>query len=124
MHNVNILSPQMKINVESILNTVVSDNYASENGVSSNIKITERPKATCYHIDVEFQNQLKDGQTLGSSVTVKNNDSGSFSFTPYLINSFRIEQKFAENYLNHYELNATLTVEQYQLLFYNYIALL
>lgn len=119
MMNVNILSPQMKVNVESILNPTISDSYATENGVSSNIKITKAPKATCYHIDVEFHNLLKYGLTLGKDTTVKTVDD-TFSLTPFHINSFRIEQQFADNYLNHYELNVALTIDQYQLLYYNY----
>ena len=119
MMNVNVLSPQMKINVESILNPTISDAYATHNGVSSNIKITKKPKATCYHIDVEFHNLVKTNLTLGDNNTIKS-DGDTFSFTPFILNSIRIEQQFSENYLNHYELNVALTPDQYQLLYYNY----
>ena len=90
MMNVNILSPQMKVNVESILSPELSEGYASENGVSSNIKITERPKSTCYHIDVAFHNSLKSDLTLGDNVTAQSGDKNYFVYDSFKVNSFRI----------------------------------
>lgn len=115
MMNVNTISPQMRANVEAILNPGKSKVTQILKGYSSNINITKVPDATCYYIDVVFHNQIKENQTLD-----KDKKQDRFDFTPHRINSFRLEQNFADNYMNHYELNVVLTPQQYQLLFYNY----
>lgn len=116
--NIPELSPQMKANVESILNTTPSGNYHSVKGVSSNIKITKKPTATSYYVELKFHNTIKDGLTYTDPNTGK--ESTYFEFEPNRINGFRIQQDFDKNYLTHYEVNVMLRPEQYQLLFYNY----
>lgn len=118
MQNLTNISPQLRANIEAILNPVLSDNYNSVNGVSTNIKITEAPKPISYYIEVTFHNQLKDGLKYTDPNTKEERDY--FEFTPIRMNGFRIQQNFTTNYLNHYEINCKLTVDQYQLLFYNY----
>ena len=129
MQKISVLSPQMRLNVEAILNPSESKIKKLVAGLTSNIKITETPKATCYYIDVVFHNDIKKNLSFTkpidiikdtiSKVTSKEKET-RFDFTPHRINSFRIEQNFVENYMNHYELNVMLTPAQYQKLFYNY----
>lgn len=118
MNNVNILSPQMKVNVEAILNGSTAKEAYSENGISSNILITNRPKSNCYYMEVTFHNEMKNGDQYTDPETGKK--STYFTRQPRRINAFRIEQLFDENFLNHYEINVVLDIKDYQLLFYNY----
>lgn len=116
--NIPILSQQMTANVETILNTVPNASADSNNGISTNIQITERPKATSYYIVLIFHNQVKNGLTYTDPNTGEKSDY--FEFSPIRINGLRIQQDFENNYLTHYEVNTMLNVDQYQLLFYNY----
>jgi len=113
------LSKQMIANVEAILQTNPTTNTNDvKDGISTNINITGKPKATSYYIELTFHNQVKKGLTYTNPVTKQKEDY--FTFSPIRINGFRIQQDFDENYLNHYEVNVMLQVDQYLLLFYNY----
>lgn len=113
------LSKQMIANVEAILQTNPTTNTNDvKDGISTNINITGKPKATSYYIELTFHNQVKKGLTYTNPATKQKEDY--FTFSPIRINGFRIQQDFDENYLNHYEVNVMLQVDQYLLLFYNY----
>lgn len=113
------LSKQMIANVEAILQTNPTANTTDvKDGISTNINITGKPKATSYYIELTFHNQVRKGLTYTNPATKQKEDY--FTFSPIRINGFRIQQDFDENYLNHYEVNVMLQVDQYLLLFYNY----
>lgn len=116
--NIPILSPQMRANVESILTPTILNDYLQVDGVSSNIKVTDIPTNNCYHLEVIFHNQIKDGTQYTDPKTGEKKDY--FEFSPLRINGFRIRQNFTGEYLTYYEINTMLQVDQYQLLFYNY----
>lgn len=117
--NIPILSDQMIANVEAILKTNPSqEEEDNKSGISTNIHITEKPKATSYYIELTFHNQVKKGLKYSDPTTKLPSDY--FTFSPIRINGLRIQQDFESNYLTHYEVNVMLQVDQYLLLFYNY----
>ena len=112
-----INSPQMTANIQAILSQTPEDPYIHD-GVTASVRITDPPKTTAYYIEVVFHNTLKAGMTYTDPVTKEQKDM--FEFTPFKINHIKLEQDFTSNYMNHYELNVQLTVQQYMLLYYNY----
>lgn len=107
----------MDANVNAILSPEPVSNFRYK-GFTASMDITEKPVKTCYFIKCVFHNQVRDDLTYTDPETkevVK-----YFEFEPIKIDGARIEQKFTENFLNHYEIKVTLTVQQYLLLYYNY----
>ena len=112
-----IRSRQMDANANAILSPEPVKNFRY-NDTPASMDITEKPVKTCYYIKCTFHNDLKDGLTYTNPETKEKETK--FEFEPIEVSGARIEQKFTDNYLNHYEIKVTLTIPQYLLLYYNY----
>lgn len=112
-----ILSPQMNANVMAIMHEDPEQDFKL-NETPASVHITERPKRSAYYLEVVFHNQVKEGLTYTNPETKEKADY--FELDPLHVEQFVLDQDFSGNHINHYELNVTLTVQQYLLLYYNY----
>ena len=116
-HKTPVLSPQMNANVMAIMHEDPEQNFTL-NETPATVHITEDPKPSAYYLEVTFHNQVKEGLTYTNPDTGQKEDY--FELIPMKIRRFVLDQDFAGNHINHYELNVALTVQQYLLLYYNY----